>query len=133
MKLLLDTHVWIWSLENPKKLGRRVSAALVDRRNELWLSPISVWEVLVLMARGRLKTRQGFTPEAWVEAALERVPLREAPITVAVALRSRSIQLSHDDPADRFIAASAAVHELTLVTADERLLEGSGYRMMANG
>lgn len=48
MKLLLDTHIWLWSLLEPSRLCRRVAAALVSRSHEKWLSPISIWETLML-------------------------------------------------------------------------------------
>lgn len=53
MKLLLDTHIWIWSLAEPKRLSRRVHTDLIDTNNELWLSPVSTWEALLLYAKGR--------------------------------------------------------------------------------
>ena len=131
MKLLLDTHVWVWSLENPGKLRPRVATALRSGKTELWLSSVSVWETLLLIDRGRLSVRSG-TAHAWVQEALQRVPLREAPVTHAVALASRTIELDHEDPADRFLAATARVFDLTLVTSDERLLRGRGYRTLSN-
>ncbi len=51
MKLLLDTHIWLWSALDPARLSRRVAAALENPTNELWLSPISLWEVLTLCNR----------------------------------------------------------------------------------
>lgn len=134
MNLLLDTHVWLWSHARPERLTRRVAGALTDRRNELWLSPISVWEFLLLAERGRVRVRAkaGLDARDWVEAALSRVPMNDAALTRDVALRSRSVRLEHADPADRFLAATAEVYELTLVTADERLLRGKGFRTLAN-
>lgn len=132
MNLLLDTHIWIWSHVAPERLGKRVTAALTDERNQLWLSPISIWEFLLLAERGRVRVRDGTTPASWVEAALARAPMQDAPLTREIALRSRSIRLAHDDPADRFLAATADVYELTLVTGDKRLLRGEGFRTLAN-
>ncbi len=132
MNLLLDTHIWLWSHVEPERLSRRVAAALVDARNALWLSPISVWEFLLLAERGRVRVRDGTTPADWVETALSRAPMRDAPVSREVAVRSRSIRLHHEDPADRFLAATADVYELTLVTGDERLLRGKGFRTLAN-
>ena len=62
--------------------------------------------------------------------AFETKPLKEIPLTHEVALRSRSVRLPHDDPADRFIAATATVHGLTLVTADRSLLECPDIRVL---
>jgi PIN domain nuclease of toxin-antitoxin system len=132
VKLLLDTHIWLWSHVEPERLTRRVAAALQHEANELWLSPISVWEFLLLAERGRIRARGDQTPHEWVDTALARVPMHEAPITREVVLRSRSVRLDHEDPADRFLAATADVYDLTLVTADERLLRGRGFRRLAN-
>ena len=132
MNLLLDTHIWLWSHLDPDRLGKRAKAVLQDTTNRLWLSPISVWEFLLLAERGRLKMGGNTTPTDWVEAAMSRAPMQDAPLTREVAIRSPSIRLTHDDPADRFIAATADVYELTLITADERLLRGKGYRTLAS-
>jgi len=130
VKLLLDTHIWLWSHLEPERLRRRVSAALVSPDNELWLSPISIWEVMLLIERGRVVV-QG-DPEVWVETAWSRAPVHEAPLNRQVALRSRAVRVPHQDPADRFLAATAEVFDLTLVTDDAHLLRGSGYRTLAN-
>lgn len=130
MMLLLDTHVWLWLLLEPGRLGPALSDALEEPSNELWLSPISVWETALLVERGRIEVDR--PPEAWIDAALGRVPVRDAALTREVAVASRTVGIAHQDPADRFIAASAAIHELTLATADERLLAGSGYETMPN-
>lgn len=130
MRLLLDTHIWLWGLLEPDRLGRRVADELESPDNELWLSAVSVWEALLLAERGRLELDA--PPADWIELQLSRVPLRDAPVTREVAARSRALALPHEDPADRFIAATAAVHSLTLVTADDRLAPGEGYQVLLN-
>ena len=130
MKLLLDTHIWLWALLEPELLAAPVRDALQSPENELWLSPVSVWEATMLAERGRVVVTSDV--QAWVRGLLAALPRREAPLTFEVALMSRRLELAHQDPADRFIAASACVHELTLVTADERLLEANGYAVLAN-
>lgn len=127
--LLLDTHIWLWSLdEGARQLGSRVRRRLAGA-TQLWLSPVSVWELALLVERGRVTLDRSIV--AWVTETLRDNPLRNAPFDREVALRSRDIGLDHDDPADRFLAATAAVHDLTLVTADTRLLAGTGYRTLA--
>ncbi len=128
MNLLLDTHIWIWSLSAPDRLSRRVARLLTDKRNGLWLSAISVWEALLLSERGRLEL--GPDSEQWLDKATAL--LREAPITNEIARRSRSIGLAHADPADRFLAATAEVLDLRLVTADERLLACKDISVIPN-
>jgi len=130
VKLLLDTHVWVWAHLEPEKLAPKVAAALLSPKSELWLSPISVWELLLLVEKRRI-TLAG-TAEAWIETALSRVPMQDAALTRDVAIRSRTVRVPTEDPADRFLAASAAAYDLTLVTSDATLLRGKGYRTMSN-
>lgn len=72
------------------------------------------------------------TPLQWARDVLRKFPFLEAPLNYEVALESRGISLKHEDPADRFLAATAAVYDLTLLTGDERLLEGSGFSAIPN-
>ncbi|HYK82178.1 MAG TPA: type II toxin-antitoxin system VapC family toxin [Gemmatimonadales bacterium] len=130
MRLLLDTHIWVWSQVEPDRLSREVRAALEDPDAELWLSSISVWELLLLIERRRV-TVTG-EPETWVQEALGGSPLREAPLTHAIALESRRVTLPHQDPADRFLAATARLLDLALVTADARLLAARPCKLLAN-
>jgi PIN domain nuclease of toxin-antitoxin system len=130
MKLLLDTHIWIWALVEPARLTGHVRAALESAENELWLSPISVWEALVLAERGRV--RVSGSPVEWVAQMVRKMPRREAALTHDIAVASRQLSLSHEDPADRFLAATARVLGLTLVTADERLLGSKEFETLAN-
>lgn len=130
MKLLLDTHMWLWSLLEPARISARVASALEAPGTELWLSPISVWETMILIQRGRL--RVDGDPVTWINSSLRASPTREAPLTREVAIRSAVVKLPHRDPADRFLAATALVQELTLVTADRRLLRSREYKTLAN-
>ncbi len=127
MNLLLDTHIWIWSKLEPKRLGRQVRAELSNPTNELWLSPVSVWETLVLMQKGKILVEKPFV---WVKRAAEQ--LREAPLTHEIVSTGLALPLSHADPADRFLAATAKVLDLTLVTADHRLLGLGEIMSLAN-
>ena len=68
----------------------------------------------------------------WVRSMLRSTPLRAAPLNHEVAIQSRSLNLPHQDPADRFLAATAIVYDLTLVTADERLLGSEQFSVLAN-
>lgn len=120
MRLLLDTHIWIWSVSEPAKLSPRVARILQDPNNELWLSPISVWEVVILLEKRRLGL--DMAPEEMVSQAIRTLPTKEAPLTAEVALATRHIRLPHRDPADLFLAATAKVFDLTLVTSDTHLL-----------
>ena len=127
MRLLLDTHIWLWTLSDPKRLGRRVLQQLKDEGNELWLSPISTYEALTLHYKGRFEIDGNLTE--WLARATAGT--REAPLTHEIALLARQLSL-HQDPADRILAATAEVLDLTLVTADERLLGLGTIRTLGN-
>jgi PIN domain nuclease of toxin-antitoxin system len=130
LRLLLDTHIWIWSLLDPEQLSASVLAELQSSENELWLSPISAWELLLLIERGRVVVDK--EPVQWVAEVSRAVAMREAALTHDVAVESRLVDLPHQDPADRFLAATARVYDLTLVTADERLLGSRRIATLAN-
>ena len=122
MKCLLDTHILLWSLTGSEKLPPKIRIALEQASNDLWLSPISTWEILMLCDKGRIKIPQ-VEPVKWIREILETLPFKEAPINHEVAMRSRQLNLPHQDPADRFIVATALVYDLTLFTVDEKILE----------
>lgn len=128
MKLLLDTHIWLWSLHDPRQLGKRILQELRNPANELWLSPISTWEAVTLHGRGRIHLSGNL--EEWVNRAT--APLREAPLTHEIALVAQQLPLPQRDPADRFLAATAQVLDLTLVTADASLLGLGQIATLAN-
>jgi PIN domain nuclease of toxin-antitoxin system len=128
LKLLLDTHIWLWSLAEPSRLGRQVRHELKHGNHELWLSPVNTWEALLLNAKGRIQLPEKVGE--WLASASAR--FQEAPLTHEIVLAAHQLPLPHRDPADRFLAATAQVLGLTLVTADERLLGLGEIRTLAN-
>jgi PIN domain nuclease of toxin-antitoxin system len=128
LKLLLDTHIWLWSLGEPSRLGRRIRHELKDGNNELWLSPVCTWEAFLLNSKGRIRLHGNL--EAWLERATAH--LQEAPLTHEIVLAAQQLSFAHADPADRFLAATAQILDLTLVTADERLLGLGEIKTLAN-
>lgn len=130
MNLLLDTHIFLWSLLEPSRLTPHVATELEHPANQLWISPVTTWEVLVLAEKGRVR----LSPDAaeWLRGVFRTIPFKEASLTHEIAFFSRSVSLPHSDPADRFLAASAIVYDLTLVTADERLLSSRDFSTLPN-
>jgi len=130
MKYLLDTHIWLWSALQPERLSRRVALTVADPQNELWLSPISVWELIILCRKGRFRVQPDIA--TWVANSISQLRLVEAPLTIEVPLAMSALRFSHADPADQFLVASAKVFDLTLVTADRELLGVPGIKVLAN-
>jgi len=127
LKLLLDTHIWLWLFRDQLRLGQQTFQELQDTKNELWLSPISTWEALTLNSKGRIHLSGDL--KDWLERATAGT--QEAPLTHEIALAASQIPM-HQDPADRILAATAQILDLTLVTADERLLGLGNIRTLAN-
>jgi len=127
LKLLLDTHIWLWSVLEPERLGKRARLVLASSEHELWLSAVSSWEALLLHKKKKIYLASD--PVQWVRRASQS--LQEVPLTQDIVVAAHEIEL-HDDPADRFLAATAMVLDLTLVTADTRLLGLENIATLAN-
>ena len=130
MNLLLDTHIWIWNDLEPWKITSEVNRELASPDNRLWLSPVSIWEAIVLLEKGRISLKQNL--RVWVEESVKALQLQEAALTWEVAHELRFTLLPHRDPADRFLAATAKAYDLALITSDERLLNAAGLKVLAN-
>lgn len=119
MRLLLDTHVWIWWLTDPDRLSRPAYMALRDADSELFLSPASTWELMVKSTAGRVAVSESV--EALVEEAIAASGVQPLPIEHRHALQLRQLPAHHRDPFDRMLVAQAQSAGLILVTADQQL------------
>ena len=119
-EFLLDTHIWLWYLLGSDRLPEACRSVIDASTSACWFSPVSVWEIGMLAKKRRIDLLDG--DRAWVTRALDIFPLKEASLTREVALRSNEVELPHDDPADHFLAATALVFDLTLITVDQRLI-----------
>lgn len=117
--MILDTHIWLWYHEGSPKLRADVKAAIDLDPEACYLSPVSLWEAHILAERGRINL--GSSPEQELRRMLLRYPHRIADLTAEIAILSRALQFSHEDPADRFIAATAKAYGLPLATDDVNL------------
>ncbi|NES03630.1 MAG: type II toxin-antitoxin system VapC family toxin [Okeania sp. SIO2F4] len=129
MKILLDTHIWVWYLLDDARLSLQLKRAIADSNNELWLSPISVWEALVLAEKGRISVQPD--PVTWINLALQSLETREAQMNHAIAILSRQVVLPHKDPADRFIVATAIYYGLILATVDTNIIGSSAVQTLS--
>ena len=119
MKLLLDTHIWLWYLLADDRLSGELKSLIANPTTELWLSPISIWETVILAEKRRISLQPN-TSE-WINLSLQKLETCEAMLNHEIAILSREIALPHQDPADRFIAATAIFYKLTLATVDQNL------------
>jgi PIN domain nuclease of toxin-antitoxin system len=130
MRLLLDTHIWLWVYLEPHKLTSEVYNAIGNPQNDCFLSPVSVWEAIVLLEKKKIEIDRDFGE--WFEDLRSDLDLREAPLDWKVVHEMRFVMLGYKDPADRFLAATAIAYDLTLVTADQRLLRIAGLKTLGN-
>ena len=121
MNVLMDTHVWIWSQESPEEIGTNALSILSNEENELFISPISSLEIARLAWGGRL-TLAGRL-QTWISESMQALLAHTAPLTHEIAVEAYDLPGKfHGDPADRMLVATAVVHDLTLMTADERII-----------
>ena len=118
MKLLLDTHIFIWWADQPEKLSNAVLSALEDEANELLLSVASVWEMQIKIQLGKLKLRLPL--KALVKNQQETNNLTVLPVTLTHVLAVGDLPFHHKDPFDRLLIAQSIQEDLTLVTADSQ-------------
>jgi len=123
-KLLLDTHVWIWVTAGNSILspGMRKIIDRAKEREHLLISPISIWEISMLVERKRIALDMDMTD--WLKQWVELPGIMTAEFSFQVALLSNRLPgIIHSDPADRILIASAYEENAVLVTADEKILK----------
>ncbi|HET9419337.1 MAG TPA: type II toxin-antitoxin system VapC family toxin, partial [Chthoniobacterales bacterium] len=108
MKYLLDTHVWIWSQEDPGRLGNRTRRELADLANERAVSPISTLEIARLLHLGVLHLKHAFTE--WRTLSFAHLHATPAPFTHEIATEAYELPGNfHKDPIDRVLVAAARI------------------------
>jgi PIN domain nuclease of toxin-antitoxin system len=122
VKLLLDTHVLIWSQETPGRLGPAARKALLDPANEILVSAASSLEIARLVHLKQLVLKVGLG--TWLAIALRSLQASSVPVDHAVALEAYTLPGPfHKDPADRLLVATARIEKATLLTADDLILK----------
>ncbi|MCK9462051.1 MAG: type II toxin-antitoxin system VapC family toxin [Proteobacteria bacterium] len=122
MRILLDTHVWLWMIAEPDRLNAEARERIADRGNDLFLSAASAWEIAIKHRIGRLPLPA--PPEEFVPARLVRDGVIPLPVEHRHALRVASLPALHRDPFGRLLVAQAQIERLVLATADAQL---AGY------
>jgi PIN domain nuclease of toxin-antitoxin system len=115
MRLLLDTHLFLWSITDSRRLARVVRGRITTA-SEVYVSAASIWEIAIKVGLGKLDA-----DPAEVEAAIDRSGFIELSVTSEHAARVAALPLHHHDPFDRLLVAQAVSEPLVLLTADQAL------------
>ena len=118
MKLLLDTHIFIWWVDQPEKLSLAALSALEDEANELLLSVASVWEMQIKIQLGKLKL--SLPLKELINNQQETNDLTVSPVALTHVLALDALPFHHKDPFDRLLIAQGILEGLTVVTADSQ-------------
>lgn len=135
--ILLDTHVWLWTMEGASKELSQATVSLIENAAEgslLAVSAISVWEMAMLEAKARITLSRAI--DEWVAAALTSKGVHLAQLTPEIAIESSRLPGEvHGDPSDRIIIATARILGATLITCDEQILRygAQGHLRVRNG
>ena len=120
MKLLLDTHVFLWLIENNKRLSDRYRQAIQNPNNEKYLSVVSVWECTIKYQVGKLKFPS--SPEIYLPTQRREHLIKSLIVDENSVAQLISLPLAHKDPFDRLIMAQALQHDLVIMTEDKAIL-----------
>lgn len=119
--IVLDTHAWVWWMSKPDKLGRK-GARAIEKADRVGVPAICVWEVATKAQMGKLKFDRPY--DVWIDEALAEDPRVELlHLLPRISVDAVRLSWKHNDPADRFIVATARAHDAALVTADDRIRE----------
>ena len=116
MRLLLDTHVVLWSVEDPSRVSAAAMTALQDPANDRLLSAATVWEIAIKVGQGKLVLSLPY--RRWMEQVIADLVLTVLPVTVLYAERQAGLPAQHKDPFDQLIIAQALVEGIPVVCAD---------------
>ena len=123
--LLLDTHVWIWSIDGDvRRIGRRTRQwlARAESQEAIRVSPATLFELTALHTLGRVRLAR--PPEQWIRESLDAAGVRIAELSPAIAIDAGHIPRDAlADPLDRILVATARRLDATFLTSDSRILE----------
>ena len=121
--ILLDTHVWWWSLSEPGRLSKKALKAIKQAKvDERAIASISIWEFAMMAKRKRIELK--ITVDQWLDYAIHKTGLKVIELSPKIAIESCDLPGEfHNDPADRIIVATARVHALDLITKDKKIID----------
>ena len=116
VKLLLDTHTFLWWNDASPRLSKKALVLLADPANTLLLSVISAWELVLKIQTNKLRLLE--PPSVYVPTRMAHYAMEPLPVTLAHALAAESLPLHHRDPFDRLLIAQATIEGVPILTAD---------------
>lgn len=120
MRILLDTHCWLWWFNDPGKLSQEATEALADAENEVFISAVSVWEVALKTSLGKLEIVDSL--ENLMALSLRDQQMRALDVSWRHAQHVISLPMHHRDPFDRLLVAQSQIESLPILTADAQVL-----------
>ena len=118
--IVLDTHALLWFTADDPLLSNEIKDLLEVDARKVFVPSICLWEIVMLAQKGRLDIGEE-SPEAFTRSLFSRSNFKEVPLNFEIAILSRTLAFNHNDPADRFIAATAKYLGMPLVTVDPHL------------
>lgn len=119
MKILIDTHCWLWWFLDPERLNSESRKLIASRHNEIFLSAVSSWEIVIKVGLGKLTLP--LPPKEYIPSRLAKQGMSSLPVKQAHALQVGELPDHHRDPFDRLLIAQAQVEALSLLTADPQI------------
>jgi PIN domain nuclease of toxin-antitoxin system len=120
LNFLIDTHCWLWWLSEPERLNARARRWIAGRRNAIFFSAASAWEIAIKAALGKLRLPE--PAETYVPSRVTSQGMVPLPVNQRHALHLETMPLHHRDPFDRMLIAQAQVETLAILTADPKFL-----------
>ncbi len=116
MKVLLDTHCWLWWITEPERLNENAKGLISHPANEIYFSSASAWEIAIKYRLGKLPLPE--SPDLYVPRMLAHDEIQALTVELRHALHVAALPLHHRDPFDRMLVAQAQLEKMSLVTAD---------------
>ncbi len=119
MRLLVDTHCWLWQLSEPERLPETIRRLITDRSHEVYLSTACMWEIVIKQRLGKLTLPEDVG--TFIPSRMDDMGHIALPIIQAHVLQLSSLPPHHKDPFDRILVAQAVAEGMKLITADTQL------------
>ena len=124
MQILLDTHILIWLVENPAQLSQKTLDILMDVKNKVYYSLVSIWEIAIKSSIGRIEIDLSLLIDT-----LEQNEINPLPINTPHILKVKDLPMLHKDPFDRILIAQSICENLTFFTRD-KILHGYSSKLI---